>query len=45
MADPATPASIRARTAQCIVECANKSLELEDIELRLARLEEKEPVE
>jgi hypothetical protein len=45
MADPATLASIRARTAQCVVECANKSLELEDFEVRLARLEEKEPVE
>jgi hypothetical protein len=45
MADPATPASIRARTAQCVVECANNSLEVEDFEVRLARLEEKEPVE
>src|ERR1035441_3175957 len=35
MADPATPPSIRARTAQCILECANKSLELEDIEVRI----------
>jgi hypothetical protein len=42
MADPATPPSIRARTAQCILECANKSLELEDIEARIARLEENE---
>jgi DNA-binding MurR/RpiR family transcriptional regulator len=42
MADPATPPSIRARTAQCILECANRSLELEDIEVRLARLEENE---
>ena len=40
--DPATPPSIRARTAQCILECANKSLELEDIEARIARLEENE---
>jgi hypothetical protein len=40
MADPATPPSIRARTAQCILECANRSLELEDIEVRLARFEE-----
>lgn len=39
MADPATPASVRARTAQCILECANKSLELEDMEMRLAALE------
>src|ERR1039457_3127377 len=42
MADPATPPSIRARTAQCVLECANRSLELEDIEVRLARLEENE---
>lgn len=42
MADPATPPSIRARTAQCILECANRSLELEDIAVRLARLEENE---
>ena len=40
MADPATPPSIRARTAQCVLECANRSLELEDIEVRLARLEQ-----
>jgi hypothetical protein len=42
MADPATPASVRARTAQCILESANRSLELEDLEVRLARLEENE---
>jgi hypothetical protein len=42
MADPATPPSIRARTAQCILECANRSLELEDIEVRIARLEDNE---
>jgi len=42
MADPATPPSIRARTAQCILEAASKSLELEDIEVRVARLEESE---
>ena len=39
MADPTTPASVRARTAQCILECANKSVELEDMEVRLAALE------
>jgi hypothetical protein len=42
MADPATPASVRARTALAILECANQSLELEDIEGRIARLEESE---
>ena len=35
MADPATPPSIRARTAQCILECANKSLALENMEMRI----------
>src|ERR1019366_6921181 len=39
---PTTPPSIRARTAQCVLECANRSLELEDIEVRLARLEQNE---
>ena len=39
---PGTLLSIRARTPQCILECANKSLELEDIEVRTARLEESE---
>jgi hypothetical protein len=39
MADPTTPASVRARTAQCILENANKSLDLEDMEVRLAALE------
>ena len=40
MADPATPASVRARNAQCILEQANKSLEREDILVRIRRLEE-----
>ena len=35
MADPATPASVRARTTQCILECANKSLALEDMSARI----------
>jgi transposase-like protein len=42
MVDPTTPPSVRARTAQCVLECANKSLELEDLEVRLGRLEELE---
>ena len=37
MADPATPPSIRARTAQCVLECATKSLALEDMEKRFLR--------
>jgi len=40
MADPLTPASVRARAAECILERAGKSLELDDLELRIARLEE-----
>ena len=40
MADPATPASVRARTAQCILEQANESLDREDILVRIRRLEE-----
>jgi hypothetical protein len=40
MADSTTPASVRARASQCILEHANKSLELEDLEQRLQRLEE-----
>ena len=39
MADPTTPASVRARTAQCVLECANKSLDLDDMEVRLTTLE------
>ena len=39
MADPTTPASVRARTAQCILERSAKSLEEEDIEVRIAMLE------
>ena len=40
MADPATPASVRARASQCILDHAHKSLEMEDLEMRLQRLEE-----
>ena len=34
MADPTTPASVRARAAQGVLEAANKSLALEDMEKR-----------
>jgi hypothetical protein len=40
VADPATPPAVRARTAHCILECANRSLQFEDIERRIASLEE-----
>jgi hypothetical protein len=39
MADPSTPASVRARAAQCILERSAKALELEDFEARLLALE------
>jgi len=39
MADATTPASVRARAAQCILERSAKSLEEEDVELRVAALE------
>ena len=42
MADPTTPASVRARASQCILERANQSLAVDDFELRLQRLEEME---
>jgi hypothetical protein len=35
MADPLTPPSIRARTAQCVLESATKSLALEDMAKRV----------
>jgi transposase-like protein len=35
MVDPQTPASIRARTAQCVLECATKSLALEETAKRV----------
>ena len=40
MADPSTPASVRARAALFIIELANKSLHTDDLEVRIARLEE-----
>ena len=39
MADATTPASVRARAAQCILERSAKSLEEEDVEVRVAALE------
>jgi hypothetical protein len=39
MADPGSPVSVRARAAQCILERAGKSLEQDDLEVRIARLE------
>jgi hypothetical protein len=42
MADPTTPASVRARASQSILELAHKSLEQDDLEVRLSRLEQME---
>ena len=39
MVDPGSPMSVRARAAQCILERAGKSLEQDDLEVRIARLE------
>ena len=39
MIDPATPASVRVRASECVMNHANKGIELEDIEARLAALE------
>jgi transposase-like protein len=39
MADAGTPASSRVRAAQCVLELCRNNIELEDIEVRLARLE------
>ena len=39
MIDPATPASVRVRAAECVIAHANKGIESEDLEARLAALE------
>jgi len=39
MADPITPAATRLRAAVWLVQLADKSLQLEDIEARLAEIE------
>ncbi len=39
LVDPATPASSRVRAADCILNHAAKSIEIEDIEARVAELE------
>lgn len=40
MADPATPASVRARVALGLLEQANKSMLAEDLEVRLVAIEQ-----
>jgi transposase-like protein len=42
MLDPNVPASSKVRAAQCVLELGLKGLELEDLEIRIARLEASE---
>jgi len=39
MIDPATPASVRVRAAECVMNQATKGIEIEDIEARVSALE------
>jgi transposase-like protein len=39
MIDPNTPASVRVRAAECIMNHATKAIEIEDIEARVTELE------
>jgi len=39
MIDPNTPASVRVRAAECVMNQATKAIEIEDIEVRVAELE------
>jgi len=39
LVDPAAPASVRVRAAECIINHSTKAIELEDIEGRLSQLE------
>jgi hypothetical protein len=40
MIDPTTPASVRVRAAECVMNQATKAIEIEDIQARLAALEQ-----
>ena len=40
MIDPNTPASVRVRAAECVMNHATKAIEIEDIEARVAALEQ-----
>jgi hypothetical protein len=42
MVDPTAPAGSRVRAADCVLEHAASALELEDLQVRLARLEQME---
>ena len=39
MIDPATPASVRVRAAECVMNQATKAIEIEDIEARVSAIE------
>jgi hypothetical protein len=39
MIEPNTPASVRVRAAECVLNHAMKAIEIEDIEARVAELE------
>ena len=40
MIDPNTPASVRVRAAECVMNQATKAIEIDDIQVRLAALEQ-----
>jgi hypothetical protein len=42
MVDPHLPASSKVRAAQCVLDRGQKGFELEDLEMRIARLEASE---
>jgi hypothetical protein len=39
MLDPGTPASVRIRAGECVMNLATKAIEIEDIEARVTDLE------
>jgi hypothetical protein len=43
MIDPNTPASVRVRAAECVMNHATKAIEIEDFEARVAALEASAP--
>lgn len=44
MADSNTPANSRVRAAHCVLEQSHKALALEDLELRITHLEDRNPL-
>jgi hypothetical protein len=43
MIDPNTPASVRVRAAECVMNQATKAIEIEDVEARVSELERANP--